>query len=68
LFFRVAAGKSITAIGDGMYSVNDYEYYLQISNNNKDRPILRTTAAGQELLLPVKDTDKGETIEYSMIW
>ena len=68
LFFRVAAGKSITAIGDGMYSVNDYEYYLQISNNNKDKPILRTTAAGQELLLPVKDTDKRETIEYSMIW
>jgi len=67
LYYRVAAAKSIDAMGNGMYSINNYEYYLQLPKGDV-KPVLRTTAAGQELLLPVKDTDKGATLEYSMIW
>lgn len=67
LYYRVAAAKSIDAIGNGMYSINNYEYYLQLPKGDV-KPVLRTTAAGQELLLPVRDTDKGTALEYSMIW
>jgi hypothetical protein len=66
LYYRIASAKNIATIGDGMYSINNYEYYLQLPKGIK--PVLRVTTAGQELLLPVKDTDKGATLEYSMIW
>jgi len=66
LYYRIASAENIDAIGDGMYSINNYEYYLQLPKGNK--PVLRSAANGQELLWPVKDTGKGSTLEYSIIW
>lgn len=68
LYYRIVSSKDITALGEGLYSINNFEYYLQLPKNSNIKPALRTTANGMELLLPVKDTDKGTTLEYSMIW
>lgn len=68
LYYRIASAASIVPIGDGMYSINNYEYYLQLPKDGNVKPVLRSTVNGQELLLPVKDTGKGATLEYSMIW
>jgi len=68
LYYRVVSAKDISVIGNGMYSINNFEYYLQLSPDNKVKPVLRTTPSGMELLLPVKDADKGMSLGYSMIW
>jgi len=68
LYYRLASAKYITDMGNGMYSINNYEYYLQLPKDGNGKPVLRSTENGQELLMPVKETDKGATLEYSMIW
>ncbi|SDD19784.1 protein of unknown function [Mucilaginibacter pineti] len=66
LYARAAVGSDITEVGDGLYSVNNFEYYVQFDKGTK--PVLRTTSKGKELLLPVKNTDKGTSVQYSLIW
>jgi len=68
LYYRAASARDIVLLNDGMYSINNFDYYIRLSSKNKTKPILRTTATGMELLLPVKDPAKGETLAYTLIW
>ncbi|WP_214070714.1 DUF1080 domain-containing protein [Mucilaginibacter sp. dw_454] len=66
LFTRVADAKDITDLGNGLYSVDDFTYYVQLDKGVK--PVIRNSAKGKEMLLPIKNTDKGSSTQYSLIW
>jgi hypothetical protein len=66
LFTRVADASDITDLGNGLYSINNFTYYVQLDKNVK--PVIRSSAKGKELLLPLKNTDKGTFVQYSLIW
>ncbi|GAA4327871.1 hypothetical protein GCM10023149_31580 [Mucilaginibacter gynuensis] len=66
VYARAAVANDITEVSDGLYSINNFEYYVQFDKGTK--PVLRTTAKGKELLLPVKNTDKGTSVQYTLIW
>lgn len=60
---RVAEGKSIEKISDGLYAVNDKSYYIQLTDKNL-KPDIRTIDGKQELIVPVKN---GE-VKYSILF
>lgn len=66
LYARVADARDITDLGNGMYAINNFTYYVQLDKGVK--PLIRTSAKGKEMLLPVKNTDKGTFVQYSLIW
>ncbi|TSJ39207.1 DUF1080 domain-containing protein [Mucilaginibacter corticis] len=66
LFTRVADAHDITDLGNGLFSIDDFTYYVQFEKS--DKPVLRASAKGKELLLPIKNTDKGTSVQYSLIW
>ncbi len=66
LYYRIAAANDITDLGKGMYSIGNYEYYVQLGSGTK--AVLRSTGKGKELVIPVKDAEKGATVSYSLIW
>ncbi|MES2428327.1 MAG: DUF1080 domain-containing protein [Bacteroidota bacterium] len=66
LFTRVADASDITDLGNGLYSINNFTYYVQLDKGAK--PVIRSSAKGKELLLPIKNTDKGTAVQYSLIW
>jgi hypothetical protein len=66
LFARIADGSDIVDLGNGLYAVNNFTYYVQLDKGVK--PVIRSSAKGKEMLLPVKNTDKGTSAQYSLIW
>jgi hypothetical protein len=66
LYVRIADAKDITDLGNGMYAINDFSYYVQLDKGVK--PLIRTAGKGKELSLPLKNTDKGTFVQYSLIW
>jgi hypothetical protein len=66
LFARVAAASDIADLGNGLFAINNFTYYVQVDKAVK--PVLRTVGNGKELLLPLKNTDKGTSVQYSLIW
>lgn len=67
LWCRVAEGSSITQLANGLYAINDKQYFIELPTSEK--PVVRTTPQRtQELLLPVKATAGTGTATYSIIW
>jgi hypothetical protein len=67
LWCRLAVGTDITPMADGLYAVNDKQYFIQLTG--KEKPVIRTTAQNtKELLLPVKTRDKVMQVKYSIVW
>jgi hypothetical protein len=66
LYARVGEGSDITDLGNGMYAINNFTYYVQLDKSAK--PLIRASAKGKEMLLPLKNTDKGTFVQYSLIW
>ncbi len=66
LWCRVAEGSDITALPNGLYAVNDKQYFIQLPGNVP--PLIRRTGRNtSELLLPVKKENAG-VVTYSIIW
>jgi hypothetical protein len=64
---RVAEGSIITKMPNGLYAINDKQYFIQLPE--KTEPFIRKTAANtSELLLPVKGKDKNPSLKYFIIW
>jgi hypothetical protein len=62
----VAEGSVITKMPNGLYAVNDKEYYIQLPD--KTEPLIRKNKTNATtLLLPVKTKDKN-TLNYFIIW
>lgn len=58
---RIAQGSSITPLGNGLYSIGNQAYFVQIAAGLF--PKLEGYLGQQVLLLPA-----GETIQYQLIW
>ena len=68
LWLRVAAGTEIHTVSAATYAVDDRTYYVELVDPGSAQPILRTTAHGQELLVPVRFQGTEATVAYSIIW
>jgi len=62
-YCRIAAGSNIEGLSAGLYAVAGKSYYVEVSK--KDKPLIRQTATGQELILPVVNN---EPVTYAVIW
>ncbi|MBC7568137.1 MAG: DUF1080 domain-containing protein [Spirosoma sp.] len=62
LYARLATGKSISDMNDGMFLVDGTEY-VRIDNANGAKPIVRSAGDRQELILPMKDK-----VQYSILF
>ncbi len=60
LFYKLGEGHEIEAIKDGLYSLDDKQYYIRISGA---QPVIREVNGMKELIVPV-----GSSIKYSIIW
>ncbi|GAB4044544.1 family 16 glycoside hydrolase [Spirosoma jeollabukense] len=67
IWCRVAEGKDITVLPNGLYAINDKQYFIELPGTAK--PVIRNTAQNmKEMLLPVKATNKVGVISYSIVW
>ena len=64
LYCRAAAAGKIEDMGKGLYAIDDKAFYIQTGDNTK--AVLRQTAKGAELLLPVATGNS--SLSYSIIW
>ncbi len=51
-YCRIAAAKSIEMIDKNFYAIDDRSYYIRLED--KVKPVIRSTAAGKELLVPIE--------------
>ncbi len=67
IWCRVAEGSDITQLPNGLYAINDKQYFIELPG--KEKPVIRTTPQHtQEMLLPVKPINAVGTVTYSLIW
>ncbi|MES2734479.1 MAG: DUF1080 domain-containing protein [Bacteroidota bacterium] len=63
LWCRIAEGSQITQLPNGLYSVNDKQYCVELPAG--ELPVIRSTGQNtQEMLLPVK----AGVIKYAIVW
>jgi hypothetical protein len=64
---KIAEGVTITKLPNGLYAVNDKQYFIQLPD--KAEPVIRKTAGNiTELLLPIKAKENNASVKYSIIW
>ena len=61
LLYRVAAGKTLTALPNGTYLVDDKKYYIKLAADAQ--PTIEKVGDKSFLLLPVKDK-----MQYFILW
>lgn len=67
IWCRVAEGADITRLPNGLYAVNDKQYFIELAGNEK--PVIRnTTQNTKELLLPMRANGNTGSLTYSIIW
>jgi len=60
LYYKLAEGKTIQQMPNGMYAVDDKSYYIRVKAGT---PQVRENAGKQELIVPVE-----QSFSYSIIW
>lgn len=65
---RIIAADKIADLGEGIYLVNEGQYYVKIAVPTLENSLLRTTAMGQELLIPLLTAGEKEEIKYRIIF
>lgn len=63
-YVLLAKGKEIHEGASGVYGVDASNYYLEV-NDSAEKPFIRNTAYGQELLLPLSPNS---SISYTLTW
>ena len=54
IYARLAEGKTIEPLANGLYLIDDKAYYLQIDEGEKAKPVIREAAGRKELIIPVQ--------------
>jgi hypothetical protein len=63
LYARLAEGKTIEALSDGLYLIDDKSYYLRINDAGGAHPVIRDHNDRKELIVPVKSK-----VTYSILF
>jgi hypothetical protein len=63
LYARVALGKKIERMANGMYLVDDKSYYLHIDDAGGAKPVIRGIDGQQELIVPIQSS-----LTYSILF
>ncbi len=67
LWSKVAQGDEIVQLPNGLYAIDDKQYYVELPA--KSKPVLRTTPQNtMELLLPIKAENNKGAVKYSIVW
>jgi hypothetical protein len=66
IWHKLAEGEQIEALPNNTYIINDESYYIEVSANNKLKPIIRNVNGKEELI--VKIPSGKQKINYSIIW
>jgi len=64
--FRIAEGKQITDLGNGLYAIDDQSYYLQLlpTNGQMPKPFIQDGTKQKELLLNATVNE----LHYALVW
>ena len=54
MFVRLAEGRMIEPVSDGLYLVDDKSYYLKIDDSAGEKPVIRNLDGRKELIIPIK--------------
>ncbi len=63
VYARVAEGKNINAMNNGLYIIDDKAYYVRIDDAGGSKPIIRDSNGRKELIVPVQTK-----ISYSILF
>ena len=63
LFVRLAEGKTIESLQNGMYLVDDKSYYLRIEDAGNSKPVIRDANGRKELVIPFQNK-----LSYSILF
>lgn len=63
LYMRLADAGRIEALKNGLYAIDDRSYYIRIDDAGDAKPLIRNTAGGQELIIPIQ-----KKLTYSIIF
>lgn len=63
LYARLAVGKSISAVSNDLYLVDDKAYYIRVEDAGNAKPIIRDSEGRKELVVPVQTK-----ISYSILF
>lgn len=62
-YFRLAEGKDIRQLKEGLYTIDENAYYLKVESPGNEKPFIRTSNGKKELLVPVTGT-----LKYSILF
>ncbi|MCU0389609.1 MAG: DUF1080 domain-containing protein [Thermoflexibacter sp.] len=68
LYAKLAEGKEIILLPDGSYGIDDKQYYVQIAEIKKTKPIIRQSGEKKELLMPISFEGNKAKIKYALVW
>ncbi|MDX2245348.1 MAG: family 16 glycoside hydrolase [Bacteroidia bacterium] len=66
LNFRMAEGKKIENLGDGLFAI-DKVFYIRVEDKQLN-PVVRNSEGKQELIVAIPSSGKETTINYAIIW
>jgi hypothetical protein len=68
MWARIISAETIDDIGDGVFYINQGQFYVKLTPQTLSRSVIRDTSSGQELLIPLSTTEKKQEIKYSLVW
>jgi hypothetical protein len=68
LYARIISAEKIEDLGEGVYYINQGQFYVKIADSTLSNVVLRSTILGQELLLPISTEEAKNEIKYSLIY
>ena len=68
LYARIVAAEKIEDFKDGVYHINQGELYIELADLIRSKALVRNTALGQELLIPISTEGGKHEIKYSLIY
>ena len=66
LWVKIDEGSSINRLEDGSFSINDYEYFVEVADGQASNASIREINGKQELLIQLQPG--AQSVQYDIIW